>query len=211
MRLKAAALLCVMLCLPAGAKDDLEKESPPKPFLPSVPAAFPNNPLTINTPAISRQAQESIARYTSQYQQQIDQNTRFAQNKIETVERNTKEIIDGIPRTLYVGRRSLPNPDYARDVAAARADADLIINPIREFLARDNATAKAELDRHTLDVTRMTTNFLSEVKSPRGPIHIVPGVSGMNVKNYVNFGEDSTPVPPIVVPIKAKQEKYKTK
>ncbi len=170
-----------------------------------------NDFVMINAPALSRQAQERRNKYESHYRHRIEQNEQHAQKKIDAVERNNKHTIEGLPRYEYIGDRKVSSSNYAHEVAFARQQANRQIKDIREFLARDNAHAKAELDRHTSDVERMTSNFLAEVNSDRGPIGIMPGGSGLHVKNYVNFGDDSDPLPPVIVPLRAKQERFKPK
>lgn len=186
---------------------------------PATPAV--SSKLQLNTRLLQDQEQHLKTRFTLEAKERERLYDRIAQTQIQGIKQNAKDQIASL-----VKRRG-GSSAYKDEVDCINATAETQIARVKIEAGYKKDRSHNELKRQTNCIDSYDDHLRKLLASDTGSIRVMPTGTSLYVRNYINFGEDTTPLlpgrhyvqpaavsqtpsHPVVQELRAKQFKFKS-
>ncbi len=145
--------------------------------------------------------QKQASDYEKQLQLQcsIELNTlkkRYAED-IAVIDQQLSRDIRDIPRSAYTGNSSSSNSSYQKEVDRLKVPAEERKKFLEKRLKADSDLITERYNKRLSAYASSRDNLRSGLNSTNGNMQVVPHGTNMNVRNYINFGQEKVYEPPV--------------
>ncbi len=159
---------------------------------------FPHMQMQMNS-EIKMQKQASEYEKQLQLRCSIEVNNlkkRYAED-IARIDRQLSLDIREIPPIAYTGRSSSSNPSYQREVDRLKMPADERKKSLENRLKVESDLIIERYNKRLSAYAGSRDHLRRELNSTNGNMQVVPHGTNMNVRNYINFGQEKVYEPPV--------------
>lgn len=159
---------------------------------------FPHMQMQMNSEI---KMQKQASEYEKQLQlrcsiEVINLKKRYAED-IARIDRQLSLDIREIPPIAYTGRSSSSNPSYQREVDRLKMPADERKKSLENRLKVESDLIIERYNKRLSAYSGSRDHLRRELNSTSGNMQVVPHGTNMNVRNYINFGQEKVYEPPV--------------
>ncbi len=102
-----------------------------------------------------------------------------------------------VPRHIYIGQRSISNPNYSYEIDSLKSEAARKIEDLKHREEIDQQQLNERYDKRIADYMDSHKGLRDALGSTKGNMQLTPHGTSMNVRNYMNFGQETVWEPPV--------------
>jgi hypothetical protein len=157
------------------------------------------------TTRLEKQQEEIGGRILKEANDRMTAKEKTIKQCIADVDKRTEQDVRAVPRQVYIGSKSMPNPNYDAEVDEIRRQGSEKQRKLRWDLERSKQDILRAAQRKIDDLKRTARHLDEQTKSQQGAVGLVQKGTTMHVRNYVHFPDQSESdlYAPPVAPLKA--------